>query len=129
MIVYPNKPNNMSNLNPEKLANYIQIRYKTRLDKEKLIELLKNYNSTYEESQQLLINMIFKSLFGLTLDSLNNLALSYNGRELSLDDSIKELQQSINDLSSKIDNLTKENEDLRENYWRLNQSIVKQTGK
>jgi hypothetical protein len=129
MIVYLNKPNNMSNLNPEKLANYIQIRYNTRLDKEKLIELLKNYNSTYEESQQLLINMIFKSLFGLTLDSLNNVALSYNGRELSLDDSIKELQQSINDLSSKIDNLTKENEDLRENYWRLNQSIVKQTGK
>ena len=82
----------MSNLNPEKLANYIQIRYNTRLDKEKLIELLKNYNSTYEESQQLLINMIFKSLFGLTLDSLNNVALSYNGRELSLDDSIKELQ-------------------------------------
>ena len=57
------------------------------------------------------------------------MALSYNGRELSLDDSIKELQKSINDLSSKIDILTQDNEELRENYWRLNQSIVKQTGK
>tara|TARA_B100001142_G_C14089682_1_gene560800 strand:- start:249 stop:605 length:357 start_codon:yes stop_codon:yes gene_type:complete len=115
----------MSHLNPEKLVNYIQIRYKTRLDKEKLIELLTNYNSAYEESQKLLISMIFESLFGLTLESLNNLALSYNGRELSLDDSIKELQKSINDLSSKIDILTQDNEELRENYWRLNQSINK----
>jgi len=119
----------MVHLNPEKVANYIQIRYKTRLDKEKLIELLINYNSTYEESQQQLISMLFESLFGLTLESLNNLAQSYNGRELSLDDSIKELQQSINDLSDKIDILTKDNEELRENYWRLNQSIVKQTSK
>ena len=125
MIVYPNTLNNMSHLNPEKLANYIQIRYKTRLDKEKLIELLRNYNSTYEESQQQLISMLFESVFGLTLESLNNLAQSYNGRELSLDDSIKELQQSINDLSSKIDILTQDNEELRENYWRLNQSINK----
>lgn len=125
MIVYSNILNNMSHLNPEKLVNYIQIRYKTRLDKEKLIELLTNYNSAYEESQKLLISMIFESLFGLTLESLNNLALSYNGRELSLDDSIKELQKSINDLSSKIDILTQDNEELRENYWRLNQSINK----
>ena len=125
MIVYSNILNNMSHLNPEKLANYIQIRYKTRLDKEKLIELLTNYNSAYEESQKLLISMIFESLFGLTLESLNNLALSYNGRELSLDDTIKELQKSINDLSSKIDILTQDNEELRENYWRLNQSINK----
>ena len=129
MIVYSNILNNMSHLNPEKLVNYIELRYKTRLDKEKLIELLTNYNSAYEESQQLLISMIFESLFGLTLESLNNLAQSYNGRELSLDDSIKELQQSINDLSDKIDILTKDNEELRENYWRLNQSIVKQTSK
>jgi len=125
MIVYSNILNNMSHLNPEKLANYIQIRYKTRLDKEKLIELLTNYNSAYEESQKLLISMIFESLFGLTLESLNNLALSYNGRELSLDDSIKELQQSINELSKKIDLLSQNNEELRENYWRLNQSINK----
>ena len=125
MIVYSNILNNMSHLNPEKLVNYIELRYKTRLDKEKLIELLTNYNSAYEESQQLLISMIFESLFGLTLESLNNLALSYNGRELSLDDTIKELQKSINDLSSKIDFLTQDNEELRENYWRLNQSINK----
>ena len=125
MIVYSNILNNMSHLNPEKLVNYIELRYKTRLDKEKLIELLTNYNSAYEESQKLLISMIFESLFGLTLESLNNLALSYNGRELSLDDTIKELQKSINDLSSKIDILTQDNEELRENYWRLNQSINK----
>jgi len=116
-------------LNPEKLANYIQIRYKTRLHKEKLIVLMSNYNSTYNLSQQILISDIFESLFGLTLDSLNNLAQNYNGIELSLDDSIKELQQSINDLSNKIDILTQDNQELRENYWRLNQSIVKQTNK
>ena len=119
----------MAHLNPEKVANYIQIRYKTRLDKDKLIELLRNYNSTYEESQQQLISMLFESLFGLTLESLNNLALSYNGREISLDDTINELQQSINDLSKKIDLLSQNNEELRENYWRLNQSIIKHTGK
>lgn len=129
IIVYPDKQHNMSKLNPEKLANYIQIRYKTRLDKEKLIVLMSNYNSTYNPSQKILISTIFESLFGLTLDSLNNLAQSYNGIELSLDDTIKSLQQSINDLSNKIDILTKDNEELRENYWRLNQSIVKQTSK
>lgn len=128
MIVYLNTLNNMSHVNPERLANYIQIRYNTRLNKDKLLELFNNYNLAYEESQKLLISSIFESLFGLTLESLNNLALSYNGRELSLDDTIKELQKSINDLSSKIDILTQDNEELRENYWRLNQSIVKQTG-
>jgi uncharacterized protein YaaN involved in tellurite resistance len=116
-------------LYPEKLVTYIQNRYKTRLDKEKLMELLTKYNSVYDDSQKLLINIVFESLFGLTIDSLNNLALNYNGRELSLDDTIKEIQQSINDLSSKISLLSQENEELRENYWRLNQSIVKQTGK
>ena len=129
MIVYSNKLNNMSNLNPEKLANYIQIRYKTILDKEKLTTLLRNYNSVYEISYKTLINSIFESLFGLTLDSLNKLALNYNGRELKLDNTIKELQDYINDLSNKIDMLTKDNEELRENYWRLNQSIIKQTRK
>ena len=114
---------------PEKLVNFIQIRYKSRLNKEKLMELLTNYNSVYDEHQKLLISMVFEILFGLTIESLNNLALNYNGRELSLDDTIKEMQQSINDLSSKIDILTQDNEELRENYWRLNQSIVKQTGK
>tara|TARA_B110000285_G_C14898569_1_gene502071 strand:- start:298 stop:669 length:372 start_codon:yes stop_codon:yes gene_type:complete len=119
---------------PEKLVNYIQNRYKTRLNKEKLMELLTNYNSVYDESQKLLINMVFESLFGLTIESLNNLALNnlalnYNGIELTLDDTITEIQQNINDLSSKIILLSQENEELRENYWRLNQSIVKHTGK
>ena len=129
MIVYSNKLNNMTNLNPEKLANYIQIRYKIVLDKEKLTTLLRNYNSVYEISHKTLINSIFESLFGLTLDSLNKLALNYNGRESKLDNTIKELQDYINDLSNKIDMLTKDNEELRENYWRLNQSIIKQTRK
>ena len=119
----------MSNLNPEKLANYIKIRYNTRLDKEKLTTLLINYNSVYEISHKTLINSIFESLFGLTLYSLNKLALNYNGRESKLDNTIKELQDYINDLSNKIDMLTKDNEELRDNYWRLNQSIIKQTRK
>ena len=129
MIVYSNKLNNMPNLNPEKLANYIQIRYKIVLDKEKLTTLLRNYNSVYEISHKTLINSIFESLFGLTLDSLNKLALNYNGRELKLDNTINKLQDYINDLSNKIDMLTKDNEELRDNYWRLNQSIIKQTRK
>jgi len=129
MIVYSNKLNNMSNLNSEKLANYIQIRYKIVLDKEKLTTLLRNYNSVYEISHKTLINYIFESLFGLTLDSLNKLALNYNGRELKLDNTINKLQDYIIELSNKIDMLTKDNEELRDNYWRLNQSIIKQTRK
>tara|TARA_B110000027_G_C15874385_1_gene192571 strand:+ start:94 stop:450 length:357 start_codon:yes stop_codon:yes gene_type:complete len=115
----------MSNLNPEKLANYIKIRYNTRLDKEKLTTLLINYNSVYEISHKTLINSIFESLFGITLYSLNKLALNYNGSELRFDNTIKELQDYINELSNKIDMITKDNEELRENYWRLNQSINK----
>ena len=129
IIVHPNKQNNMSNLNPEKLANYIKIRYNTRLDKEKLTTLLINYNSVYEISHKTLINSIFESLFGITLYSLNKLALNYNGSELRFDNTIKELQDYINELSNKIDMITKDNEELRENYWRLNQSIIKQTRK
>ena len=129
MIVYSNKLNNMTNLNPEKLANYIKIRYNTRLDKEKLTTLLINYNSVYEISHKTLINSIFESLFGITLYSLNKLALNYNGSELRFDNTIKELQDYINELSNKIDMITKDNEELRENYWRLNQSIIKQTRK
>ena len=121
--------NNMSELNSEKLVNYIQMKYNTSLNKEKLIVLLCEYNSKYNQAQKKLINTIFESIFGLTLESLNNLALNYNGKELTLDDTIKELQQSINDLSNKIDILKQDNQEIRENYWRLNQSIIKQSKK
>ena len=114
----------MSNLSSEKLVNYLQIRYNTRLNKPKLIELLNNYNSNYTFSQKKLINTIFESLFGLSLQSLNNLSLTSIGKVINLDNTINELQQSINDLSNKIDILQQDNEELRENYWRLNKSVI-----
>ena len=69
---------------------------------------------------------MFNTLFGLTIESLANLTIEYSlSPYSSFDDTIKELQSTINELSIKIKNLITENEELRENYWRLNQSIKK----
>ena len=70
---------------------------------------------------------MFVTLFGLTLESLNSLALEYDFKKEYSDitESMKEIQTTINSLSEKIDLLLVENSDLRDNYWRLNQSLLK----
>ena len=115
-------------LNPQELANYIEIKYNVYGDKSKLIELLENYNDAFDPNQTKIINKMFESLYGMSIELLNKLALQYNGTQCvssSINTSLKELTDVINELSSKIDILTKDNEELRSNYWRLNQSIIK----
>jgi hypothetical protein len=107
------------------LYNYMCVKYNFKIDKDAFILMLDKYktNSKFTE----IYNNIFITLFGLTLESLNSLALEYDFKKEynSISDSMKELQTTINSLSEKIDLLGVENSDLRDNYWRLNQSILK----
>ena len=42
---------------------------------------------------------------------------------------MKELKTTINSLTEKIELLVNENSELRDTYWRLNQSLLKATKK
>jgi hypothetical protein len=107
------------------LYNYMCVKYNFKIEKDAFILMVDKYktNSKFTE----IYNNIFITLFGLTLESLNSLALDYDFKKEynSISDSMKELQTTINSLSEKIDLLGVENSDLRDNYWRLNQSILK----
>ena len=57
-----------------------------------------------------------------------SISFAFNSN-LALDTLIQERMISLHHASLFSKVLTQDNEELRENYWRLNQSIVKQTGK
>ena len=102
------------------LYNYMCVKYNFKIEKEAFILMIDKYKSETKFTE--LYNNIFIALFGLTIESLNSLALEYDFKpEYSY---IMELQNSINSLSEKIDLLLVENSDLRDTYWRLNQSII-----
>ena len=107
------------------LYNYICVKYNFKIDKESFFLMFDKYKSNSKFTE--IYNNIFLTLFGLTLESLNSLALEYDFKKeySNITESMKELQTTINSLSEKIDLLLVENSELRENYWRLNQSILK----
>ena len=109
----------------DKLYNYINHKYNLKIDKSNFSVLIDNYktNTKYRE----IYNSIFMSLFGLSFESLNTLALKYDFKKEynDISETMKELQTTINSLTEKIELLVIENSDLRENYWKLNQSLLK----
>jgi hypothetical protein len=107
------------------LYKYMCVKYNFKIEKDDFILMLDKYKTETKFTE--IYNNIFITLFGLTLDSLNSLALDYDFKKEynSISDSMKELQTTINILSEKIDLLGGENRDLRDNYWRLNQSLIK----
>ena len=109
----------------ETLYNYMCVKYNLKIEKKAFILILDKYKTDTKFTE--IYNNMFVTLFGLTLESLNSLALEYDfKKEYSyITETMKELQTTINSLSEKIDLLLVENSDLRDNYWRLNQSIVK----
>ena len=108
-----------------KLYNYINRKYNLKIDKSNFSVLIDNYktNTKYRE----IYNSIFMSLFGLSFESLHILALKYDFKKEynDISETMKELQTTINSLTEKIELLVIENSDLRENYWKLNQSLLK----
>jgi hypothetical protein len=110
----------------ETLYNFISLKYNLiDCDKESFKTLLDKYKTDTKNRE--LYNSVFLTLFGLTLGSLTNLSLDYEFKNKGSDinETMKELKTTINSLTEKIDLLLEENSDLRENYWRLNQSILK----
>ena len=112
-----------------KLYNYINRKYNLKIDKSNFSVLIDNYKTDTKYRE--IYNSIFMVLFGLTLDSLNTLALEYDFKTEynDISETMKELQTTINSLTEKIELLVIENSDLRENYWQLNQSLIKATKK
>lgn len=109
----------------ETLYNYMCVKYNLKIEKEAFILILDKYKTDTKFTE--IYSNMFVTLFGLTLESLNSLALEYDfKKEYSyITETMKELQTTINSLSEKIDLLVVENSDLRDNYWRLNQSLLK----
>jgi len=107
-------------LNPSKMIAYLKSKYNIKVDESKFIQLIEQYNNPNRK----VINMIFSTLFGLTLESLNTLSNGETTEYNDVDSTIKELSQSINKLSKEISDLKMINEELKDNYWKLNQSIV-----
>ena len=108
----------------DKLYNYINRKYNLKIEKEAFFLMLDKYKTETKFTE---INNIFLALFGLTLESLNTLALKYDFKKEynDISETMKELQTTINSLTEKIELLVIENSELRDNYWRLNQSLIK----
>ena len=111
-------------LDNETLYHYINHKYNLKIEKESFITLLNKYKTETKFTE--IYNSIFITMFGLTIESLNTLALKYDFKKQynDISETMKELQNTINSLSEKIDLLLLENSELRENYWRLNQSLL-----
>ena len=114
--------------NPEKIADYLMLKYKLRQPRKPIIEMLEKYSSSNIEDKKI-INGVFEILFGLSIESLDTISQSLKVDSVDSVDSIdsKELlYDTINKLNSTISNLESEIEELRDSYWNLNQLIIKQ---
>ena len=109
----------------DKLYNYINRKYNIKIEKYHFRVLLDKYKTDTKYRE--IYNSVFMTLFGLTLESLHTLALKYDFKKEynDISETMKELQTTINSLTEKIELLIIENSELRENYWRLNQSLLK----
>ena len=108
----------------DKLHIYIKSKFNIPIEKYKLNKLINTYNDEKYEYKQI-INTIFLSLFGLSIESLLVLSESYNVTEINdLSQMNKELFSKINELSKEITELKIENEELRTSYWKLNKSLI-----
>jgi len=117
--------------NPEKIADYLMLKYKLRQPRKPIIEMLEKYSSSNIEDKKI-INGVFEILFGLSIESLDTISQSLKVVSVDSVDSVdsidsKELlYDTINKLNSTISNLESEIEELRDSYWNLNQLIIKQ---
>lgn len=108
----------------DKLHIYLKSKFNIPIEKHKLNKLINTYNDGKYDYKQI-INNIFITLFGLSIDSLLVLSESYNITEINdLDEMRKELYSKINYLSKEITDLKIENEELRTSYWKLNKSLI-----
>lgn len=108
----------------DKLHIYLKSKFNIPIEKHKLNKLINTYNDEKYEYKQI-INTIFITLFGLSIDSLFVLCESYNITEINdLTEMTKELFSKINELSKEITYLKIENKELRTNYWKLNKTLI-----
>ena len=111
-------------LNSSKISEYLKSKHNLRMDTDKCISLL----DTYENGNKVLkshISMIFMVLFELSIESINELAKDSPTVENTVDTTIKEISVKINTLAKEITELRLQNEELKDNYWKLNQSVLK----
>ena len=110
-------------LNPLKISRYLKSKHNLKMDVEQC-ELLVNAYTTGAKELQGQISMIFIVLFNLSIESINELAKDSSTLENTVDTTIKEISVKINTLAKEITELRLQNEELRDNYWKLNQSVI-----
>lgn len=111
-------------LNPVKISSYLKLKHNLKIDVEQCELLVKAYTTGPKELQGQ-ISMIFMVLFELSIETINELAKDSSTSVNTVDTTIKELSGKINTLVNEITELRLQNEELKENYWKLNQSIMK----
>lgn len=107
-----------------KMVSYMRTKYNLPLEESKFKEFLEKYNNSYGKEKQI-ISTIFTTLFGLTIESLESIAINRSKTEFTdISQTIKDLSLTINKLTQKIGELSEVNEELKSNYWKLNQSFI-----
>ena len=111
------------NSNTEKVVDYLMVKHHLHTPRTKIIELLENSSDNN-------ISDVCEIFFGLSIKSLYNISKSTKSSSDYIDNNEKiKLYDTINRLSLTISNLETEISELRDNYWKLNQSIIKKTNK
>jgi len=111
-------------LNPAKISSYLRLKHNLKMDVEQCELLVKSYTTGSKELQTQ-ISMIFMVLFELSIESINELAKDISTSINTVDTTIKELSVKINILVNEIIELRLQNEELKDNYWKLNKSVMK----
>ena len=110
-------------LNPVKISSYLKSKHNLKMDVDQCKMLVKSYTNG-SKGLKIQISMIFIVLFNLSIESINELAKDSSTLENTVDTTIKELSGKINTLVNEITELRLQNEELRDNYWKLNQSVI-----
>ena len=114
----------MSSDPSQMITSYLHTKYNLPLEESKFKELLEKYNNSYGKDKQL-ISTIFTTLFGLTIESLESVSINRSKTEFTdISQTIKDLSITINKLTQNIGELSEVNEELKSNYWKLNQSLI-----
>tara|TARA_B110000967_G_C18675614_1_gene455378 strand:+ start:245 stop:604 length:360 start_codon:yes stop_codon:yes gene_type:complete len=93
-----------------------------------IIDFLDKYDSSKNIEEKKLISSIFELLFGLSIEAINSLQIIICKKDrLSKEENEKkELYKLIQIHTTIIRDLENDITELRDNYWKLNQLIIKQ---
>lgn len=107
---------------------YLRVNHNVLTKSNDIIDFLDKYDSSKNIEEKKIISSVFELLFGLSIESIYSIQLIICKKDkLSKEENEKkELYKLIQSHTTIIKELENDIVELRGNYWKLNQLIIKQ---